>query len=114
MKQSEMRFDGPPGHYTDYRGGGGRRGSHLMPKRKIELSTKEPVELRKAEHRWVRPQNADGGSLDEGQKETQVVTSWLPDCIYVCRFVYKCGNLRILFARNQLYHLGHIDFHDTK
>ena len=72
MKQSEMRFDGPPGYYTDYRG---RRGSHQVPKggRKIDLPTKEPVELRKAEHRWVRPQVAvveDNG--DEQEKETQV------------------------------------------
>jgi len=85
MKQSEMRFDGPPGHYTEYRGGGGRGGSHLIFKgmRKIDLSTKEPVELRKAEKRWVRPQNVDG-SLDEEEKETQVVISWLSDCMYVC------------------------------
>jgi len=71
MKQFKMRFDGPPGHYTDYRGGG-RRG--YMPKRKIELFTKVPVELRSAENRWVRPQNVDG-SLDEEGKETQVSVS---------------------------------------
>jgi len=77
MKQSEMRFDYPPGHYSDYRSGGGRRGSHMMQKsmKKIELS-KEPVELRKAENRWKRPQNADI-SLDEDEKETQVIIPYL-------------------------------------
>jgi len=81
MKQSEMRFDppGPPGHYgSEYNR---RRGSHIV-KRKIDLPTKEPVELRKADKRWVRPQDADG-ILGESEKETQVGVSWTCGlCLY--------------------------------
>jgi len=67
MKQSEMKFDYPPGHYSDYRGGGGRQGS-----RKKSMKKKEPIELRKAENRWVRLQNEGDLRDDDDEKETQV------------------------------------------
>ena len=45
-------------------------------KKKIELPSKEQVELRKAEKRWVRPSEVD---VDPAQveKETQVYLCWI-------------------------------------
>ena len=44
---------------------------HQGSKRKIELPSKEQVELRKAERRWVRPSEVEA-DLAQTEKETQV------------------------------------------
>ena len=65
-----MRFD--PGYYDNNIGGGGRRKGMSYPsKKRIELATKEPVELRKAEKRWVRPSELEA-ELAQTEKDTQV------------------------------------------
>lgn len=45
--------------------------SYQSSKKKIELTTKEPVELRKAEKRWVRPSELEA-EYAQAEKETQV------------------------------------------
>ena len=60
-----MRFD--PGYYNGLSGGRKKKDS----KKKIEFPSKEQVELRKAEKRWVRPVEAEA-DLTGREKETQV------------------------------------------
>ena len=60
-----MRFD--PGYYDNNIGGGSRR---KRSKKRIELATKEPVELRKAEKRWVRASELEAELVQT--EETQV------------------------------------------
>ena len=70
-----MRFD--PGYYDHPSGGGKRKLSyHQGSRKKIELPSKEQVELRKAEKRWVRPVEAEA-TLAETEKETQVSLCWI-------------------------------------
>ena len=45
-------------------------------KKKIQLPTKEQVELRKAEERWVRPSEIEA-ELAQTEKETQVSLYWI-------------------------------------
>ena len=65
-----MRFD--PGYYDNIGVGSRRKGMpYPSSKKKIELATKEPVELRKADKRWVRPVELEA-ELAQAEKETQV------------------------------------------
>ena len=71
-----MRFD--PGYY-DGPSGGRKKMGYQGSKKKIKLPSKEQVELRKAEKRWVRPVKAEA-HLPNTEKETQVSFCWI---IYV-------------------------------
>ena len=64
-----MRFD--PGYYDNMGPMGNRKKGPQGKTKKIDLLTKEPVELRKADKQWVGPaeQEADLAKTD---RETQV------------------------------------------
>ena len=70
-----MRFD--PGYYDNISSGIRRKGMpYPSSKKKIDLPTKELVELRKAEKRWVRPAKLEA-ELAQTEKETQVSLCWI-------------------------------------
>ena len=49
---------------------------YISSKKKIELPTKEQVELRKVEKQWVRPSELEA-DLAQVEKETQVYLCWI-------------------------------------
>jgi len=63
----------------------------FQSKKKIELPSKEQVELRKAEKRWIRPSEVEA-DLAQTEKETQVSLCWIT---WLCYY----GDLKELFRK---------------
>ena len=70
----ETRFD--PGYYDNPSGNRKKGMPYTGSKKKIELPSKELVELRKAEKRWSRPSEVEV-DLAQVEKETQVYLCWI-------------------------------------
>jgi len=86
-----MRFD--PGYYDMGPMSNRKRGGSYQSKtKKIDLSTKEPVELRKADKRWVRPVEQEG-DLAKAEKETQVTFDGSNDSVTMMIYRNCSGNL---------------------
>ena len=80
-----MRFD--PGYYDMGPVGIRKRGGSYQSKtKKIDLSTKEPVELRKADKRWVRPGEQED-DLAKAEKETQVTFDGSNDSVIMVIYI---------------------------
>ena len=69
-----------------------RGGPYQSITKKIVLSTKEPVEVRKADKRWVRPAEPEP-DLAKAEKETQVTFDESHDPVTMVIYRYCSGNL---------------------